>query len=147
MSSTRVNEEARSGFIHRTFWWFASYRASFWILAVWFLMIAVWVVPFQVTGQPAETLERIGWQWAPMRVVYAFMAVALVLCTYSRLTRDWEKVRARNLPKQPPSASVVVELMSLDDLSGQLEKRGYDVERQTDRLHAVKNRFAPLGGS
>jgi len=128
--------------------WVWSYSGSSWILIATALVLAVWVVPFQLTGQPQATIEQIAWNWWPVRILYALLGVSTAVCTWQRLRRDARRLkRPLNRPEVPPPSSVRFPGLSSKALAETLERRGYRVTPRASGFDAVLHRWSPLGGS
>lgn len=125
-----------------------SYEGSFWILVTLSLMLAVWVVPFQATGQPKATIDTIAWGWWPLVVLYSLLGVSTVVCTYNRFIRDWRRATvAPAVPAVPSSDAIPLDSISIDRASELLLDAGYDVYDSASGLRAVKRSWSPLGGA
>ena len=60
----------------------ASRRTSFALMGGWIALLAVWLAPFQLAGQPEKTIGSIAVDWAPFRAVYVLLALSTVFITY-----------------------------------------------------------------
>lgn len=124
-----------------------SRRLSFWILGAGAALLLVWILPFELTGQPEATVESIGSAWAPMRAVYGAVAVATLACTVPRLLRDLARARRWRSGRARLSDDAPILKVALDEAERELSKAGYRTFQEPATVRAVKNAFAPLGGS
>lgn len=125
-----------------------SYEGSFWILVALSLMLAVWVVPFQVTGQPKATVDSIAWGWLPLIALYSLLGIATLVCTYNRFIRDWRRAALDpSVPETPTADAVPVAVVPLEQVEAHLVSAGYEVHRSGTGLRGVKNKWSPIGGS
>lgn len=133
----------------RRAWAFLGSRvASFWILGAWLALTIVWVLPFQLTGQPAATVTAIAEHWLVFRLVYALVAIATLKCVWGRLARDVRRMRMpQSAPSAPSEDSVLLTGYGVHAIRQSLESRGYSVSDDGSVLHATKHRYSVLGGS
>lgn len=127
----------------------ASRTLSFWVMGAWIALATVWLIPFQVTGQPDATIQGIARHWLPFRMVYAALLVTTLVCALVRLRKDWRRanfVTPADRPL-PSTSSAVVGETGLDDVASRLEGMHYEVRRFPDRVLAVRHRWSVLGGS
>ena len=138
-----------AGISHTVLKWLRSYRGSVILLAALCLLLAVWVVPFQLAGQSTATVSAIAWGWLPLQVAYALVGLATLYCTYVRLRRDLRRASGglRAAAEPSPQAARLEHMDDLHVAAQALSSRGYDVAEQPDRVVAVRNRWSALGGS
>lgn len=112
------------------------------------LILAVWLVPFQLTGQPDATVAEIAWNWWPIRAAYVLVAISTLVCTWQRLRRDLRRVRRPlNRPQTPPQTAIELTGMPSAALAERLETHGYSLVRHESGFDAVRHPFSALGGS
>lgn len=130
-------------------WRFVTSRTgSHWLLGALALLLLVWLVPFQLTGQPSETVEAIGWTWWPFVTLYAAIGLATIVCTFRRVRTDIRKTRATLEPRETPSAHAVrLEGGSYAEALAALRSAGFEVRDHGQRAGAVRRWWAPLGGT
>lgn len=121
---------------------------SFWLLGAWIAMTVVWIVPFQLTGQPAETIRAIAEDWLVLRAIYAAVGITTLACAWTRAARDLRRFSAEDPARPTPTATAEpVAGIDIEWLGGWLRARGYRVATVGDRLSAVRNPYSLLGGS
>ena len=128
--------------------WIWSYAGSFWLLAALMLMLSMWLIPFQFTGQSTGTIEAIAWGWLPLQVLYVLVGISTLMCTWERFRRDLRRIgRGPKRTDSPTQGAVLVEGIDGDGLSKRLQKSGYEVAEDENGLRAVRRRWSPIGGS
>ena len=129
--------------------WLTTYDGSYWVLGAVVALLLVWLVPFQLTGQPEETVETIAWTWWPFQLAYAAAGSSIAVCTWRRVVRDVRRAaRGPRIAAAPPAGARVAAGLSLSEARSGLESRGMLVLGETaGALSATRQRMAPLGGS
>lgn len=126
----------------------ASRTLSFWVMGAWIALAVVWLIPFQLTGQPDATLEGIATRWLPFRIVYAELLVTTLVCALARLRKDVRRARSsasleRPLPERP-AARVSG---TLDATAEALTALGFRVRHGDDRVLGVRRPWSLVGGA
>lgn len=124
-----------------------SRRFSGWLIGAWVALVLVWLVPFQVTGQPDETINEIATRWWPMVAVQVLLLAATILCTFDRAQRDLRRARRWGTMPRRLIAPIGVDVASLDDAASLLQSSGLSVVATENRVIGVRWPWAALGGS
>lgn len=124
-----------------------SRRLSFWILGFGFALLLVWVVPFEITGQPQATVEAIGSTWPPMRIFYLAALLSTLACSLPRFKRDFNRARSWHAASAGALEGSPVVNQTLEAAEHRLVSAGYRTRRDGDTLRAVRHPGAPLGSS
>ncbi|MHB1341784.1 MAG: cytochrome c biogenesis protein ResB [Coriobacteriia bacterium] len=142
--------DVRDGVRHGAEWilrQLRSRRFSGWLIGAWIALVLVWLVPFQVTGQPDETINEIATRWWPMVIVQVLLLAATLLCTFDRARRDLRRARQwSNMPRRLV-APVRVDVANLDDAASRLGSSGLSVVVTGNTVIGVRRPWAALGGS
>lgn len=126
----------------------ASRAVSLWVMGALVGLIAVWLVPFQLTGQPETTLAGIGNDWLPLRVAYAALVVTSFACGSVRLRRDLRRMCAPLPVERPlPSEARHVIKGTLAAAREVLGKAGFEMAGGPDRVVAIQRRWSLIGGA
>ncbi len=126
----------------------SSRAASFWVIGAWIALALVWLVPFQLTGQPEATLRGIGNDWLPFRAAHRALVATSAVCGLVRLGKDLGRLRlkrsaGRPLPLEPMDSCVG----DLEAARAALGRMGFAVSRLEDRVTGVQRRWSLLSGS
>lgn len=128
---------------------FLSSRAiSFWVMGAWVALAVVWVLPFQLTGQPETTVANIATTWLPFRIAYGALLAMTTVCGLLRFVRDLKRAQGplpvgRPLPSEPLTCA----RGTLEEAGAVLDSMGFETARADDRVVGVNRRWSLLGGS
>ncbi len=126
----------------------ASRTVSFWVMGAWIALALVWLVPFQLTGQPESTVVSIASAWLPFKIAHAGLVLTTAVCAALRLQRDLRRAgRALPMERALPAEPQMHANGTLDGARGVLEEMGFDVESGADRVLGRRYGWSLLGGS
>jgi hypothetical protein len=113
------------------------------------VLIVMWLLPFQVTGLPEDSVSAIANRWWPFRAAYGLVLTTTLLCTIARIQRDWVRATrwrelARTVRRRRPIASVAGDMTAAAD---SLSAAGFQVHGDEGVVVAVRRPWAVLGGS
>jgi hypothetical protein len=135
--------------VHRAYRILISPRVSLWLLVVWVLLCAVWVLPFTVAGQPEETIEAIALEWLPLRLVYGAVALALATCTVARAVRDWRRCASDRVPERRTTSDALARSLpvTFEVAECRLREARFEIVRAEHGSRAIRGRYRPLWGT
>lgn len=135
------------GLLDRLVRFLRSRRFSGWVIGSWIALLLVWLVPFQVTGQPDETIDAIATEWWPMVAVQVALLLSTLLCTVVRARRDISRaLHWDTIPRRVRSREWV-EVSTLDEAEERLRRAGMKTTRQGEMVLGVRHPWSSLGGS
>jgi len=145
--STGETGQSPAGLMKRAWAFVTSRRGSHVLLGALVALLVVWLAPFQLTGQPKDTIEAIAWTWWPFVGVYIVIGIATIACTYSRARTDIRRARSIAPPSSRPSDAAEKTDLPFDAVLARMKGAGYAVVCDESAARAVRRPWAPLGGS
>jgi len=139
-----------SGLLRRLVRLAASRMLSFVLLGAWAGLLAMWVIPFQISGLAEGQVSSIASSWWPLRLVYVALAVATLACVFARASVDVRRALAEVRMVRDPSTllpTVSSPTLDLDAAHVRLTSSGWGTKREGDVLAAWRWRASLLGGS
>lgn len=128
--------------------WLTSRGGSFWVLGAWVALAVVWLVPFQLTGQPDATVSGIATTWLPFQLAYAALTLTTAVCGFVRFQADLRRYRARPPVERPLPATPSLRIDgSLPQAAAALKRMRFEVTEAPDRVLGSRARLSVLGGS